>query len=143
MGLTSGSARWLMSRATSHAAAAGLRLSGERRARPAHVLAPDPYSCQGPPRPGTLPRPGPYLEGPGAHPRDPTCLLWDIQTCTYRGPVSLCGGSEPTMHPRMYYLSLPRGAFKPAHVVKSGVILCVAWRCRTGAASSYCRRGYP
>jgi hypothetical protein len=74
-GLTSGSARWLMSRATSHAAAAGLRLSGERRARPGHVPTPDPYSYRGPPRPGTLLRPGPYSEGPGAHPRDQTCLL--------------------------------------------------------------------
>jgi hypothetical protein len=70
----SGSARWLMSRATSHAVAAGLRLSGERRARPGHVSAPDSYSCRGPPRPGTLPRPGPYSEGPGAHPRDLACL---------------------------------------------------------------------
>jgi hypothetical protein len=75
MGLTSGSARWLMSRATSHAAAAGLRLSGKRRARPGHVPAPDPYSCRGPPRFGTLPRPGPYLEGPGAYSRDPVCPL--------------------------------------------------------------------
>jgi hypothetical protein len=74
-GLTPGSARWLMSRATRHAAAVGLRLSGERRARPRHVLAPDPYSCRGPPRPRTLLRPGPYSEGPGAHPRDPVCLL--------------------------------------------------------------------
>jgi hypothetical protein len=30
-GLTSGSARWLMSRATSHVAAVGLCLSGERK----------------------------------------------------------------------------------------------------------------
>jgi hypothetical protein len=30
-GLTSGSARWLMSRATSHVTASGLRLSGERK----------------------------------------------------------------------------------------------------------------
>jgi hypothetical protein len=60
MGLTSGSARWLMSRATSHAAAAGLRLSGEHRARPGHVSAPDPCLCRGPPRPGTLLRPGPH-----------------------------------------------------------------------------------
>jgi hypothetical protein len=74
-GHTSGSARWLMSRATSHAAAAGLLLSGERRARSGHVPAPDPYSCRGPPRPGTLLWSGPYSEGPGAHPRDPTCLL--------------------------------------------------------------------
>jgi hypothetical protein len=75
MGLTSGSARWLMSRATSHAATAGLRLSGKRRTRPGHVPAPDPYSCRRPPRPGTLPRPGPYSEGPGTYPRDPTSPL--------------------------------------------------------------------
>jgi hypothetical protein len=75
MGLTSGSARWLMSQASSHVAAAGLRLSGERRARPGHVSAPDPCLRRGPLRPGTLLRPGPYLEGPGAHPRDPACLL--------------------------------------------------------------------
>jgi hypothetical protein len=74
-GFSSGSIRWLMSRVTSHAAAAGLRLSGERRARPGHVPEPDPYSCQGPPRPWTLPRPRPYSEGPGAYPRDPACLL--------------------------------------------------------------------
>jgi hypothetical protein len=30
-GLMSGSTRWLMSRATSHVAASGLRLSGERK----------------------------------------------------------------------------------------------------------------
>ena len=46
-----------------------------RRARPGHVPAPDPYSCRGPPHPGTLLRLGPYSEGPEAHPRDPTCLL--------------------------------------------------------------------
>jgi hypothetical protein len=76
MGLTSGLTRWLMSRATSHAAAAGLRLSGKRRARPGHVPAPDPYSCRGPPCPRTLPRLGPYSEGPRAHPRNPACPLW-------------------------------------------------------------------
>jgi hypothetical protein len=143
MGLTSGSARWLMSWATSHAAAVGLRLSGERRARPGHVPALDPYSCRGPPRPGTLLRPGPYSEGPGAHPRDPTCLLCELRTCTYRGPVSLCGCPDPTTHPGVYYLFLPCGALRPAHVVGLGVVLRVAWRCHTGAASSYCRRGYP
>jgi hypothetical protein len=68
MGLTSGSARWLMLRATSHAAAAGFYLSGERRARPGHVLAPDPCLCRGPLRPGTLPRLGLHSGGPG-------CLL--------------------------------------------------------------------
>jgi hypothetical protein len=41
--------------------AAGLRLRGERRARPAHVSAPDPCIPQGPSRSGTLPRFGPTL----------------------------------------------------------------------------------
>jgi hypothetical protein len=49
--------------------------SGSRRARPGHVLAPDPYSCRGPPRPRTLPRPEPYSKGPGAYSRDPACPL--------------------------------------------------------------------
>jgi hypothetical protein len=75
MGLTSGSTRWLMSRASTHAAAAGLRLSGERRAKPGHVSAPDPSSRRGPQRLWTLVRPGPYPEGLGALPRGPTCLL--------------------------------------------------------------------
>jgi hypothetical protein len=67
-GLTSGSARWLMSRATSHAAAASFRLSGKHRARPGHVSTPVPCLCRGPLRPRTLLRPGP-------HSGDPTCLL--------------------------------------------------------------------
>jgi hypothetical protein len=116
-GLTSGPARWLMSRATSHMAAAGLCLSKERRARPGHVPALDPYSCRGRPRPGILPRPGPYSEGPRAHPRDLTHLLgnsgfvrtgvrcpsvavrpndasWDVSSflATWRPWTCLCGG---------------------------------------------------
>jgi hypothetical protein len=67
MGLTSGLARWPMLRATSRAAVAGLRLSGERRARPGHVSAPDPCLCRGPLRPGTLLRPEPHSGGPGTH----------------------------------------------------------------------------
>jgi hypothetical protein len=34
-----------------------------------------PLLMLGSPRPGALPWSGPYSEGPGAHPRDPTCLL--------------------------------------------------------------------
>jgi hypothetical protein len=131
-GLTSGSVRWLMSRATSHAIAAGLCLSGECWARPGHVLAPDPYSCRGPPRPGTLLSTGPLL-----------VPSWELRTCTYRGPVSLYGGPDPMMPHGMYYLSLPHGALRPAHVVGSGAVLRVAWRRRTCTAPSYCRRGYP
>jgi hypothetical protein len=29
------------------------------------------------------------------------------------GPVSFCGGPDPTMNTGMYYLSLPRGALGP------------------------------
>jgi hypothetical protein len=67
----------------------------------------------------------------------------ELQTCTHRGPVFLCEGPDPMMLPGMYYLSSPRGALRPAHVVGSGAALYVTWRCRMGATSSYCRRGYP
>jgi hypothetical protein len=50
--------------------AAGLRLRGEQRARPAHVSAPDPCIPQGPSRSGTLPGFGPT---PG------------LRTCMYTG----------------------------------------------------------
>jgi hypothetical protein len=90
----------------------------------------------GPLRLGTLLRPGPHSGGPGMSPRE-------LRTRTHRGPVFLCGGPDPTVLLGMYYPSSPRGALRPAHVVGSGVALHVTWRCRTGAASSYCRRGYP
>jgi hypothetical protein len=142
MGLTSGSTRWLVSQATSHAAAAGLRLSRKRRARPGHEPAPDPCSCRGPPHPGTLPRPGPYSEGPRAHPRDRHAFLGAPDLYIQGSGVPLWR-SGPNDASWMYYLSLPRGAFRPAHVVGSGAILRVAWRCRTGVAPSYYRKGYP
>jgi hypothetical protein len=143
MGLTSGSTRWIMSRATSHAAATGLHLSGERRARPGHVLAPDPCLCRGPLRLGTLLRPGPHSGGTWDPPRGPDMPSSELRTCTYRGPMFLCGGPNPTVLPRMYYPSSPRGTLRPVHVVGSGATLCATWRRRTGAAPSYCRRGYP
>jgi hypothetical protein len=114
MNLASGSACWLMSRATCHAAAAGLRLSAKRRARPGHVPASDPYPCRGPPRIGTLPRPGPYWGEPGAYFEGPDMSFWELRTRSYRGPVSL-GGPDPSMRLGMYYLSLSRGAPGPAH----------------------------
>jgi hypothetical protein len=79
---------------------------------------------------------GPYLEGPGMP-------FWELRTCTHRGPVSYCRGPDPVIHPGMYYLSLPRGAFRPAHAVGSGAVLRVTWRRRICTAPSYCRRGYP
>jgi hypothetical protein len=39
------------------------------------------------------------------------------------------------MHPGAYYLSLPRGALRPAHVVGSGAVLRVARRRRTCTTS--------
>jgi hypothetical protein len=83
------------------------------------------------------------LGGAWGSPEGPSMPSWELWTCTYRGPVSLYGGPDPTMHPGMYYLSLPRGALRPTHVVGLDAILRVAWKCRTGAASSYYRRGYP
>jgi hypothetical protein len=136
MGLSSGSAHWLTLRAISYATAVGFFLSGERRARPGHMSAPDPCLCQGPLRPGTLPRLGPHSGGPGISPRE-------LRARTHRGLVFLCGGPDPTMLPRTYYPSSPRGALRPAHVVGLGAALRVIWRCRTGAAPSYCGRGYP
>jgi hypothetical protein len=135
-GLTSGTTRWLTSQASSHATAAGLCLNGERRVGPRRVSAPDPYSSRSPSRPGILLRPGPYSGGPDMP-------SWELRTRTYRGPVSLYGGPDPVAHPGMYYLSLPRGAFRPTYAVGSSAVLRAVWRCRTGAASSYFRREYP
>jgi hypothetical protein len=59
--------------------AAGLRLSGKSRERPAHMSASDPCTYQGPPHSRTL------LEF------EPTRRLW---TYMYRGPVSFCGGLD-------------------------------------------------
>jgi hypothetical protein len=76
--------------------------------------------------------------GPSEGPGMPS---WESRTvikgpgCAYRGPVFLGGGPDPMIHPRVYYLSLPRGTPRPAHVVGSGAVL--------RAASLYCSRGYP
>jgi hypothetical protein len=59
--------------------AAGLRLSGKWRARPAHVSAPDPCSYQGLPCSGTL---------LGFKPTQ------RLRTYMYRSPVPFCGGPD-------------------------------------------------
>jgi hypothetical protein len=66
------------------------------------------------------------LGGTWGPPEGPGMPSWELRTCTYRGPVSLCGGPDPMMHPRVYCLSLPRGALSPTHVVGSGAVLRVA-----------------
>jgi hypothetical protein len=113
MGLTSGSARWPMLRATSRTAVAGLRLSEERRARPGHVSAPDPCLCRGPLRPGTLLRPGPHSGGPGTHPGGPTYPLGSS------GPVHIgvrCSFAE--VRTRRCFLGC---IILPRHVVPLGL----------------------
>jgi hypothetical protein len=122
MGLTSGFARWLMSQATSHAIAAGFRLSGERRARPGHVSAPDPCLCRDPLRPGTLLRPGPHSGGGGGGTRHVSSKAPGSYS---QGSGVPLGGTDPTVLPGTYYPSSSRGALRPAHVVGSGVALCV------------------
>jgi hypothetical protein len=79
----------------------------------------------------------------GDPPGRPVMSPRELQTGTHRGPVFLCGGSDPMVLPGTYYPSSPRGALRPAHVVGSGAALHVTWRCCTGIASPYCRRGYP
>jgi hypothetical protein len=109
MGLTSGSTHWLMSRASSQAAAAGLRLGRKSHPRDGHVWAPDPYSCRGLPGLGALPGPGPYSEGPRAYPRDPACPL------ASSGPVST-GVRRPSAEVRTYRCTLGSLIF-PCHAV--------------------------
>jgi hypothetical protein len=83
------------------------------------------------------------LGGTWGLPEGPGVPSWEPRTCMHRGPVPYCGGLDPMMHPGMYYLPLPRGAFRPAHVVGSGAVLRVTWRCCTCTSPSYYRRGYP
>jgi hypothetical protein len=72
--------------------------SGERRGRSGHVPAPDPYSCQGPSCPGTLPRLGPHSKGDWDPPKGPSVPSWGLRTCMYRGPASFYGGPDPTLN---------------------------------------------
>jgi hypothetical protein len=65
----------------------------------------------------------------------------ELQTRTHRGPVfevrtQRCFLGCIIISRHVVPLDLP-------HVVGSGAALRVTWRYRTGAASSYCRRGYP
>jgi hypothetical protein len=144
-GLTSGSARWLMSRATSHAATAGLRLSWEHRAKTGHVPAPDPHSCRGSFRPGALLQPGPYSERPGARRH----AFLGVPDHIRGSGLCVQGSGDPQWRSGpddaswVHYLSLPRGAPGLTHVVGSGAVLCVARRRRMCTTSLYCSRGYP
>jgi hypothetical protein len=65
------------------------------------------------------------LGGTWGLPKGPVMPYWEPRTCMHRGPVPYCGGPDPMMHPGIYYLPLPRGAFRPAHVVGSGAVLRV------------------
>jgi hypothetical protein len=83
------------------------------------------------------------LSGTWGLPEGPGMPSWEPQTCMHRGPVSYCGGPDPMMHPGVYYLPLPRGTFRPAHVVELCAVLRVTWRCCKCTTPSYYRRGYP
>jgi hypothetical protein len=88
-----GSAGWLMSWATSHATAAGLRLSGEPSASPGHVPAPDPFQGRVQVFPAPESRdlvvicPDPTRKGPGS--------LSEVRpSCTGSGAFHIAG-SDP------------------------------------------------
>jgi hypothetical protein len=109
-GLTSGSARWLTSRAVGHVAASGLRLSREqKRTRhgpdtcrlrtPAWSRLRSEYSCPRIPGP-CCEWPGPHTEGSGTHPRGPVRArgglgpypeVWSVYTGVQHFPM----GSGP------------------------------------------------
>jgi hypothetical protein len=65
---------------------------------------------------------------------------WELRTRSHRGPVEV-----------RTYQCIPGSLIFPCHVVLLtppyvaglGAAPHVTWGCRTGAASSYCRRGYP
>jgi hypothetical protein len=140
MGRLSGSARWLMLRATSHSAAARLRLSGKHRAKGWTRVGHGPLFVPGSSWSRNLAKarslPGgtwDLLEGPGMP-------SWELRTRSYRGPVEVrtyqCTPGSLIFPCHMVLLALP-------HVVGLGAAPRVTWRCRMGAVSSYCRRGYP
>jgi hypothetical protein len=150
-GLTSGSARWLMSRASSHVAAAGLRLSGER----SHAVQ-GLDTCQhrtltyaGVPLSRDLAVVRTLLGGTWGPSEGPSMPSWVSRTviegpgCVYRGLVFLHGGPDPMIHSGVYHLPLPRGAPRPVHMVGSGAVLHAARRRHACKASLYYSRGYP
>jgi hypothetical protein len=116
-GLTSGSARRLMSRATSHVAASGLCLSGERmrRVRPGHVSVLDPCSYQGFPCKG--PRSSPDLTQRDLDPiQGARHANLGVPSCNRGSELCVQGSGAPlrrsgsTDTSWMYHLSSPHGA---------------------------------
>jgi hypothetical protein len=158
-GLTSGSTRWLMSRAVGHVVAPGLRLGGEqKRTRygpdtcrlrtPAWSWLRSGYSLSQ--NLGTLCEwPGPHTEGFGTHPR---------------GPVRARGGPGPYLGVRFVYTGVrsfplgarahcwslgsyrllwPHGGPGAIHVVGSGAVLHATRASGAGTVPSHCSKGYP
>jgi hypothetical protein len=73
-------------------------------------------------------------------PEGPGMPSWELRTRSYRGPVEVrtyqCTTGSLIFPCHVVLLAL-------FHVVGLGAAPRVTWRCRTGAESSYCRRGYP
>jgi hypothetical protein len=91
--------------------------------------------------------PGSFLSRDPAKVRTSLRGTWHVSTgapgSCLQGSGVPCGGPDPMVLPWTYHPSSPHGALRPAHVVGSGAALRVTRRCRTGAAPSYSRRGYP
>jgi hypothetical protein len=84
---------------------------------------------------------GPVLtRGTWGLPEGPGTPSWELRTRSYRGPVEVrayqCTPGSLIFPCHVVLLALP-------HVVGLGAPPHVTRGCRTGAASSYCRRGYP
>ena len=142
MGLMSGSAHWLMSRASGQAAAAGLRLGRKSHSRGGHVSAPDPHSCRGLPGLEALPGPGPYLRDLGLT-RGTRHALLGAPDPLVQGSGVLPRRSGPIDAPWGVLSFLATRCSQPCPCCGVGCCFPCDRGCRTGAASSYCRRGYP
>jgi hypothetical protein len=151
-GLTSGSARWLTSRAVGHVAASVLRLSGEekrtRRGQDTCRLRTPAWPWL---RPGYFCRrilgpccewPGPHTEGSGSYP-------W--RSWTSPEVRSICTGVRHfpmgvrthCWYLRVYRLLWPCGGPGAVHVVGTGAVHHAPRDSRVDTASLCCSKGYP
>jgi hypothetical protein len=160
IGLTSGSARWLTSRAVGRVAASGLRLSGEQELT---RHGPDTCRFRTPARPWSRPRyplrqnPGTLLRVARTLPRGVRglvpgvrarlCRFWTLSggpVRTHRGPALSHGSPDPLLISWVISSFLrPRGGPGADHAEGSAAVYDVTRDSRVGTVPSHCSKGYP
>jgi hypothetical protein len=130
-----------MSRATSHAAAAGLFLSGERGARPGHVSSLDPFQgrvrvFRAPkPRDPTVISPDPIRTGPGS--------ISEVRLTRTGSGAFHAVGLDPLCVSRACPFPWPRGDPRATDAARRRTVLHAAIDFSAGSAPSPCNKGYP